>query len=110
MKKLLAIMLAARLVIPLGVVFTSAEESNIAAGKSYTFTGKYTDSNQVVLYPDSGDSELTDGTIGTKDDIGYSPAIWTGLNWRGENAICEDTTWSPSTVALNKKVVDLLPV
>ena len=107
MKKFIAIILVALLAIPLGIMFTSATENNIARGKDYLFTGKYTDNDEVVLYPDTDNSELTDGVSGTAEQWGYTKAIWVGLNWKGENAVCEDTTWSDTTLAYNDVVVDL---
>ena len=108
MKKIIAIILASLLVIPLGLVFVSAAETNIAAGKSYTFTGKYTNPETgVVSYPDTDDKELTDGVIGTKDDVGYGSPIWVGLNWKGENTIVNTEKWDETTISINSITVDL---
>lgn len=111
-KKIIAVFVAALLVIPLFCIFTSAAETNIAQGKSYTFTGKYVDSNQKVLYPDASGKELTDGVMGsTKEDCAYSKDIWVGLNWKGENTECNSQSWNKdTTISINYITVDLAAV
>lgn len=106
MKKIISIILATLLVVSLGIVFTSATTTsaeNVAAGKSYTCTGAASDGS----YPDTDSKELTDGTTGVKADIGYAPDLWTGLNWKGADAVCDDEEWIDTTVAINTIVVDL---
>ena len=103
MKKLIVFALVAILVVSMSALFVNAAETNVAAGKSYTFTGAAENGD----YPDTGNKELTDGVKGALSDIGYQSAIWTGLNWKGIGAVCADTTWSATTIAINEIVVDL---
>lgn len=103
MKKLIVLILTAMLIVSLSAVFVSAAETNVAAGKTYTYTGKSADG----LYPDTGNKELTDGAVGTVADVNYKAELWVGLNWKGEGAKCEDTVWTENTIAVNEIVVDL---
>lgn len=85
MKKFIVLALTAILIVSLSVVFVSAEETNVAAGKSYTYTGANTNANtNEIDYPDTDNKELTDGTIGKEADFGYQSPIWVGLNPNGE--------------------------
>ena len=87
---------------------SSREEENLAAGKSYTFTGIYrSPETNEAHYSDNENYKLTDGVIGSVSDIGYNSDIWVGLNWKGEGAFCEDTTWSANTIAINSITIDL---
>ena len=109
MKKLIVFALAAILVVSLSAVFVSAAETNVAAGKSYTYTGQYTNPETgQISYPDNAsNSKLTDGVKGAAGDITYNSQVWVGLNWKGEGADCADANWTASTVAINSIVVDL---
>lgn len=73
MKKTLAMLLALAMVSALcGMLFVSAEETNLAAGKSYTISEQFRmggkevgwgwDENAPISYPDGG-NELTDGKL-----------------------------------------------
>ncbi|HAN21676.1 MAG TPA: hypothetical protein DCP51_08405, partial [Clostridiales bacterium] len=110
MKKIIAIILTCLLVIPMGIIFSSAEETNVAADKSYTLTGLHTVSG-VTSYPDTGNKEMTDGKVSSViADFGYSDTthpLWTGLHWKGAGAISEGSTWTAETIAYNSIVVDL---
>jgi hypothetical protein len=84
MKKIIAVVLTVLMIIPLGIVFSSAEATNIASGKTYEFTGAYTDGTGKLWYPDTDNKELTDGIKSINmSDIGYSEAtlpLWVGIN------------------------------
>ncbi|HPP85727.1 MAG TPA: discoidin domain-containing protein, partial [Bacillota bacterium] len=101
MRKIIAVVLTVLMIIPLGIVVSSAEATNVARGMTYEFTGAYTDPNSGnVLYPDTDNKELTDGVKSeTMDDFGYSPVLWVGLNINGANA--------DKANSLNYIVVDL---
>lgn len=77
MKKIIVFALVAILVVALSASFVSAAATNVASGKTYTYTGALD-----TQYPDSG-NELTDGTTGTAADVGYGAALWLGLNLGG---------------------------
>ncbi|HOJ48723.1 MAG TPA: discoidin domain-containing protein [Bacillota bacterium] len=111
-KKIIAVIVAALMIIPLCGVLSSAAETNIAQGKSYTYTGKYVDGSGKVLYPDATGKELTDGIMGsTKDDCSYLKDHWVGLNWKGENTECNSQTWNKdTTISINYITVDLASV
>lgn len=86
MKKVITVILALSLIIPFGIFNISAVETNIAFGKSYTYTGTYVSGGKIV-YPDTDEKELTDGVTGEKEDIGFESPIWVGMNINGVNAI-----------------------
>ncbi|OGO89697.1 MAG: hypothetical protein A2Y15_04420 [Clostridiales bacterium GWF2_36_10] len=79
MKKIIAIILTCLLVIPMGIIFSSAEETNVAADKSYTKLGDgYATEPK---YADTDGKELTDGVIVTiKDDNNATGAEWVGFH------------------------------
>ncbi len=106
MKKLIAFVLVAMLIIPLGLLFSTAEETNVAAGKDYTYTGQYYE-NEVLKYPDIGGVQLTDGVRGTKDNISYLDEVWVGMSWGGEGSERNQTNWDENVIAKNFIVVDL---
>jgi hypothetical protein len=108
MKKFIAILIAALMIIPLSTVFSTAAETNIAQGKSYTFTGKHVSSG-TTSYPDTTGKELTDGVTGSKkEDCAYNKDHWVGLNWKGENTECTASTWDDNnTLSVNYITVDL---
>jgi hypothetical protein len=112
MKKLTAIFVAALMIIPLSLVFSTAAETNIAQGMSYTFTGKYVDTNNKCWYPDDTGNQLTDGVVGSaKEDCSYSKDLWVGLNWHGEGTECNSNTWNKdTTISVNYITVDLAAV
>ena len=101
MRKIIAVVLTVLMIIPLGIVVSSAEATNVARGMTYEFTGAFTDSSSgKVLYPDIDNKQLTDGVKSeTMDDFGYSPELWVGLNINGANADKDNS--------LNYIVVDL---
>ncbi len=79
MKKTFAMVLALALVSALcGMLFVSAEETNLAAGKSYTTTAIY-ETNGVQNWPDEEGKTLTDG-VKAAADTGYTDAAWVGFN------------------------------
>lgn len=85
MKKTFATFLAVVLVASVcGVMFVSAEEVNIAAGKNYTISQQFRqgadyswDDNADIAYPDEGGT-LTDGVY-TVESAGYGDAAWAGF-------------------------------
>ena len=88
MKKTLATLLVIALVASLcGVMFVSAEATNLVAGKTYTISEQYRmggadvgwgyDPNAPVSYPDDG-GELTDGVL--PESASYGDAAWTALH------------------------------
>ena len=89
MKKLSVFVLTALLAVSLFAVFANAEEQNVALGKSYTYTGAYTDPNSGnVLYPDTDNKELTDGIAASKDaDVAYGVDLWVGMNQGGAGVV-----------------------
>ncbi len=56
-----------------------ADTDNLAYGKSYTLSGVYADSTGTVPYPDTNNSELTDGVNPAADAI-YSDTSFVGFN------------------------------
>ncbi len=85
MKKLFVLALSALLAVSLCAIFVNAAETNVAKGKTYTYTGAYTDTNGVALYPDKG-GVLTDGTAAKAEtDLGYDKACWVGMNTNAKN-------------------------
>jgi len=89
MKRLFVLVLSALLTISLCAVFASAAETNVAAGKTYTYTGAYTDpSSGQVSWPDTDNKELTDGIFASKDtDVSYGLAMWVGMNQNGAGVV-----------------------
>ena len=69
MKKIISVIITLLLVIPVSIFYSSAQETNIALGKSYSYTGTYVDEG-VIMYPDTDRKELTDGIKGDGDDMG----------------------------------------
>jgi len=108
-KKLILFALAIFLIVSLSAMFVSAEETNVAAGKSYTYTGVHVDPDlNEVKYPDIGEKQLTDGEKGVKDDITYRADVWVGMSWGGEGAYSNSSVWDANTtIAQNSIVVDL---
>ena len=91
MKKIIAVIITVLMIIPLCIVFSSAEETNVAAGKSYEKIGVYTDAEEKTWWPDIDDAELTDGTITTiADEWGFAHEHWTGLHINGAGVDEED--------------------
>ncbi len=79
MKKLIAILITAVMVVSLCTVFASAEEENIAVGKSYVTKGiMYQEETEWGVYPDTDGKKLTDGTYA--ESVAYSDAAWVGFN------------------------------
>ncbi len=88
MKKLILFVLATFLVISLSALFVSAEGTNIAVGKSYTYTGEYfNEDKNAIDYPDSTPGKLTDGVIAGAGDVGYNSPLWIGLNQSGKDVV-----------------------
>ncbi|HBR30990.1 MAG TPA: hypothetical protein DD733_02790 [Clostridiales bacterium] len=85
MKKIISVIITLLLVIPVSIFYSSAQETNIALGKSYSYTGTYVDEG-VIMYPDTDRKELTDGIKGDGDDIGFVSPIWVGMNINGVNS------------------------
>ncbi|HAN20370.1 MAG: hypothetical protein A2Y15_08000 [Clostridiales bacterium GWF2_36_10] len=79
MKKFIVFALTAILIVSFSAVFVSAEATNVAAGKTYTYTGVMKDDAGNALYPDAN-NKLTDGVTGEKADIGYGSPVWVGIN------------------------------
>ncbi len=80
MKKTLAMVLAVALVSALCcVLFVSAEETNLAAGKSYTTTAIFEETPGVQNWPDEEGKTLTDGAKAAADG-GFSDPAWVGFN------------------------------
>ena len=77
MKKTIAILLALFLVIPLGMLFSSATETNVSMGKSYTKLGDGYAGNPNYL--DTDNKELTDGIIASSQDNSIG-AEWVGFH------------------------------
>lgn len=84
MRKIIVFALAAILIVALSATFVTAEATNVAAGKTYTYTGQLD-----TQYPDDG-NELTDGTTGTAAEVGYASPIWVGVNTGGVGAVTAD--------------------
>jgi hypothetical protein len=99
MKKIIAGLLTVLMVIPLGIVFSSAEATNIAKGMTYEYTGALIE-NGKNNYPDTDNKELTDGVIPkAKEDLVFTKNLWVGLNIGGADA--------DKTNKKNSVVVDL---
>ena len=89
MKKTLALVLALTMVSALcGMLFVSADDTNLLAGKSYTISEQFRMSNVTwgydetfpVSYPDSG-NELTDGYLPSDVEVDpYSADAWMAFN------------------------------
>lgn len=80
MKKFIATLLAVALVAVACCVFASAEDTNLALGKSYTTVGIYTEEGAAApQYPDEENKSLTDGQKAAAE-TGYGDAAWVGFN------------------------------
>ncbi len=80
MKKTLAMVLAVALVASLCcVLFVSAEDTNLAAGKSYTTTAIFEEVPGTQNWPDEGGVTLTDGAKAPAD-ASYDDPAWVGFN------------------------------
>ena len=89
MKKTLALVLALTMVSALcGMLFVSADDTNLLAGKSYTISEQFRMSNVTwgydetfpISYPDSG-NELTDGYLPSDVEVDpYSADAWMAFN------------------------------
>ena len=80
MKKFIATLLAVALVAVACCVFASAEDTNLALGKSYTTVGIYTEECAAApQYPDEVNKSLTDGQKAAAE-TGYGDAAWVGFN------------------------------
>ena len=80
MKKFIATLLAVALVAVACCVFASAEDTNLALGKSYTTVGIYTEEGAAApQYPDEENKSLTDGQKAAAE-TGYGDAAWVGSN------------------------------
>lgn len=103
MKKIISILLTVFMVISLCIVFSSAEETNLALNADYTYTGYH------EHYPDEGGTMLTDGKLGdSAEDVAYNSGVWVGLNFLGEGADCNTEKWEAGvTKSINNIVVDL---
>jgi cobalamin biosynthesis Mg chelatase CobN len=103
MKKLIVLALSALLAVSLCAIFVSAEETNVALGKTYTYTGAL-EANGKVQYPDDGNKELTDGVYGkVEGDVNYPAAMWVGMNQGGKDVVANSKT-TEITVNLGKSV------
>jgi len=79
MKKILVTLLAVAMVASLcGMMFVSAEDTNLAAGKSYTTTAIY-ETDGVQNWPDENGITLTDG-VKAASDASYEDPSWVGFN------------------------------
>jgi hypothetical protein len=97
MRKLLALILAVIMTVPVGLLSPSATETDqevpldgkikISDGCSYTYTGKHIyQANGTVVNPDSDTTpKLTDGAIGSSIDADMGGKVWVGVNIEGEN-------------------------
>ena len=80
MRKFVSVFLAVALVAVACCVFASAEDTNLALGKSYTTVGIYTEEGAAApQYPDEENKSLTDGQKAAAE-TGYGDAAWVGFN------------------------------
>ena len=80
MRKFVSVFLAVALVAVACCVFASAEDTNVALGKSYTTVGIYTEEGAAApQYPDEENKSLTDGQKAAAE-TGYGDAAWVGFN------------------------------
>ena len=80
MKKFLATLLAVALVAVACCVFASAEDTNLALGKTYTTIGIFTEEGKTTpSYPDEENKSLTDGVKSAAEFSG-SDVVWAGFN------------------------------
>ena len=97
MKKTLAMVLALALVSALcGMLFVSAEDTNLAAGKSYTTTAIFT-TDGVQNWPDEDGVTLTDG-IKAASDAGYDDPSWVGFNKQSSDYDASEGGFGATTV------------
>ena len=94
MKKFLATFLAVALAAVACCVFASAEDTNIALGKSYTTIGIYLlETETQPIYIDEEGKTLTDGVKATAG-LAYQDPLWVGFNMNSPDAkdnggVCE---------------------
>ena len=94
MKKFLATFLAVALAAVACCVFASAEDTNIALGKSYTTIGIYLlETETQPIYIDEEGKTLTDGVKATAG-LAYRDPLWVGFNMNSPDAkdnegVCE---------------------
>lgn len=80
MKKFLATLLVVALVAVACCVFASAEDTNLALGKTYTTIGIFTEEGKTTpSYPDEENKSLTDGVKSAAEFSG-SDVVWAGFN------------------------------
>ena len=94
MKKFLATFLAVALAAVACCVFVSAEDTNIAQGKTYTTLGIYLlETDTQPIYIDEEGKTLTDGVKAT-EGLAYQDPLWVGFNMNSPDAqenggVCE---------------------
>ena len=97
MKKTLAMFLALAMVSALcGMLFVSAEDTNLAAGKSYTTTAIFT-TDGVQNWPDEDGITLTDG-IKAASDAGYADPSWVGFNKQSSDYDASEGGFGATTI------------
>lgn len=109
MKKIAVLLMVLAFVVSVCMVVPSAASTNVAAGKTYTYTGQYKD-NGVYKYPDNDTkTKLTDGEVADVSVLGFSSTLWIGMNWLGDGANNGGAVvGGPApTSASNKIVIDL---